>query len=161
MTFKYEDLKPILVRHACHYHRLYPHFDIDELISAAWLQNPCQHKTLEKASLAIRRDMIDFTRGWLRKHIKYQRAIGRIRKESQNYVMNDDLKRIEDKEFVDFLMDLADLSDREKQILYLYFYKGLTHTEIATLLSVSAPLVSYIKLQSFKKIRLVKENEDD
>lgn len=67
----------------------------------------------------------------------------------------DVLVEVERRERAMVLKDALDnLSDRERQVVYLYHYEGLTCKEVAHVLGVSEPRVSQLHQRSLAKLRI-------
>lgn len=72
-----------------------------------------------------------------------------------NFLENksNDIKQIEDKEYLSYLINNSELSVRDKEIIYLYFFENSTMKEIAEKYLISTARVSVIINNVLDRIR--------
>jgi RNA polymerase sigma factor (sigma-70 family) len=68
-----------------------------------------------------------------------------------------DVKSIIDREYIDYLLNNSSLSDRDQEMIRMYFFDNATMSEIATKYNISKNRVSVIINKSLDKIKEANE----
>lgn len=172
----YEECKSHLLKIAKIYHKLNPFFDIDEIISEAWLRgvrvsNPKYYKN------RIRYNVIDFFRDYYRTrrkdNFKELTCLFDILHDEERDISFVDLftnprdgdheKKIQDAEYYNLLvqrLNKVGLTNEEVEIFELYFFKEYTPTQISMILGDTDSFVNNkIRVIKNKIIRYTKDNK--
>ena len=136
--FSYDELAPFLHKWANYYAN--EKYDKWDLIMIVWLKGNLQKlDTIKKASLRVRYDILDFLRseeGANRKvkcrFVSLGDFIGF--EKPANY---DELERIETRDYVWNLLRKAQLTFCEQEVLFMYYWKNMHLTQIATIVGHS------------------------
>jgi RNA polymerase sigma factor (sigma-70 family) len=139
----------------------YQGYELDELVSVAWLGEPYLCETPKIAQVAIERDLIDYVRVPIRQAPAKKKALAELRYIYKREHYNEGYELVETRDFIDYLMRVAELTSVEKRMLYLYYYKGLQQWKIADILGISRGNVSHALARVINKLKQCKENDYD
>ena len=149
MSFTFEDVEGVMSSVASKYVRVFPRFEKDELIAEAWIRGV---KDLDNVKFVKQRTIYGI--------VDYIRSENGTRRKNNVPIKNnaedelpelclsgeDFFTNIDNVEYVNHLMETADLNDMEGVVLYMSFFLGMTNENICTVMEITLKeLFEYLK----------------
>ena len=154
--YSYKELESSLYKWAHYFSKRYNRqFEPNELINEVWLREGIQKlKSVKFASGRIKFDMMDYIKDFFhRRRKKPLNEFSNIEEYVFENIKNrrNEIKEIDDRDSLNYSLQF--LNNKEKEILFLYYFSGFTMKEVGEIIGVTESSISSKISKAIKNCR--------